>query len=76
MRLSNRIQRSGLINRSEHLHIWIILSFMLCIYNRRQYASIERTNIFARKIFCGISFVGTGLMKKVAVRVTGENPGR
>ena len=33
-------------------------------------------NIFAKEIFCGISFVGTGLKKKRAVRVTGENPGR
>jgi hypothetical protein len=30
-------------------------------------------NIFAREIFYGISFVGTGLKKKRAVRVTGEH---
>ena len=33
-------------------------------------------NIFARETFYGISFVGKGLKKKRAVRMTGENPGR
>ncbi len=32
----------------------------------------NKPNIFAREMFCGISFVGTGLKKKRAVRVTGE----
>jgi hypothetical protein len=58
LRLSTQIQRSGPINRTEHLHIWIILSLMLRIYNRRQYASIGRTKYFwqrdiLRDFFCG-----------------------